>query len=201
MMPRTRILLLAGGAVGPLFFWVIVVVDGLTKPRYSAGRDLISDLARGSHGWVQSANFVLFGICLLAFAGGLFLSLSRGWASRLGTALVGVAGVGLILAGIFSIGDGPIHSLASLVTFVALIVACFVFAWHFRYEAGWHGYRWFSLGMGILAVVFLAFSFYENQDTSGSQAGLAQRLFVATLWLWIEVIAVRALRSTTRSLP
>jgi hypothetical membrane protein len=200
-MPRTRILLLlAPGVVGPLFFWVVVVVDGLTKPGYSAGRDLISDLARGSHGWVQSANFVLFGICLLAFAWGLFLSLNRDWASSLGTALVGVAGVGLILAGIFSIGDGPIHTLASLATFVALIVACFVLAWRFRFEAEWRGYQWFSLGMGILAVVLLALSFYENQDTSGDQAGLFQRLFVASLWLWIEVIAVRALRSAFRTL-
>jgi hypothetical protein len=66
----TRILL-ACGLIGPLFFIMVVLVEGAIRPGYSPWRHAGSLLAYGERGWVQTANSFIIGSCLLCFALGL----------------------------------------------------------------------------------------------------------------------------------
>jgi len=50
---------------------VVFLVEGVVHPEYNAWRDYVSDLSLGRQGWVQMANFVVFGLLMLAFAVGL----------------------------------------------------------------------------------------------------------------------------------
>ena len=51
--------LLYAGIVGPLLFIVIFLLEGLTRPGYSAWRHYVSQLATGDGGWMQVANFLV----------------------------------------------------------------------------------------------------------------------------------------------
>lgn len=48
---------LYAGVVGPLLFIAVFLVEGATRPGYSAWRMYVSQLATGPGGWVQVVNF------------------------------------------------------------------------------------------------------------------------------------------------
>src|SRR5437899_13087486 len=64
-------LLIAGGAIGPLLFIIVLLIEGATRPGYSAWHNYGSSLSLGPGGWVQQVNFVVFGVLMLCFAIGL----------------------------------------------------------------------------------------------------------------------------------
>jgi len=48
--------LVAAGLVGPLFFFTVVIVEGATRPEYTAWHDVVSTLALGPGGWILTAG-------------------------------------------------------------------------------------------------------------------------------------------------
>ena len=68
----TRRLALAG-VLGPPLFVVVFLVDGLIKPGYDPVTRVVSEASIGDLGWVQIANFLVFGATMLAFSLGLWL--------------------------------------------------------------------------------------------------------------------------------
>jgi len=61
---RLTLLLLAGGVIGPPLFIVVFLIEGATRPGYSAWRNYVSDLALSNQGWEQVANFLSVACCL-----------------------------------------------------------------------------------------------------------------------------------------
>jgi hypothetical membrane protein len=137
-------LLLAGGAIGPLLFIVVFLIEGATRPGYSVWQDAVSALSLGQDGWMQITNFIVCGALVFGFAIGLRRVLHTGRGSTWGPILLGIVGLAMIGAGIFvtdpGLGypyeastitltvHGTIHSLISLCAFIALPAACFVLA-------------------------------------------------------------------------
>jgi hypothetical membrane protein len=211
MQKRGTTLLLTGGAIGPVLFWLVVIVDGFTEPGYDARKAFISELALGDHGWVQSANFVVVGLLMLAFAVGLRQFFSTGRASVFGPILVGTFGLGLVASGTFTTdptnypagadtttvtAHGMVHSIAFLIIIVSVIAGFFVFARRFRQEPAWQGYGLYSVITGVLVPALLAV-FIVWGGPGQPFLGLIQRALVAVFFAWFEVIALRALRLTT----
>ena len=185
-------LLLWAGIAGPPLFVLVFLVDGFIHPRYNAVSDLVSELSRGELGWLQIANFLILGVAMLAFAGGIRWGVERGVGSGAGSVLFALIGAGLIVAGLF-VGDahgngaktlsGGIHDLASLPVFGGVAIGCFVFAGRYL---GWM--RRYSVATGLL---FLALIFAtvvgENLLNIG---GVLQRVTLVVGWAWITVLAV-----------
>lgn len=209
---RTRVLL-AAGAIGPVLFWLVVIVDGFTKPGYDARKHFISDLALGADGWVQSTNFIVVGLLMLAFAVGLRQLFSTGRASVFGPVLVGLFGLGVVTSGIFRTDPtnypagadttvtarGTVHGIAFMLVILSVIAGCLVFARRFHREPEWHGYGLYSVITAIL-VLALSVAFGALGKPGHSFAGLLQRILVAVFFIWFEVIALRALRLSTGQL-
>ena len=142
-MKRTR--LACGIVAGPLFI-AASLSQAFTRRGFDLARHPISLLSLGSPGWVQIANFVVCGILYVIGAVGLRIELRSGRGSTWGPLLVGITGVGLIIAGLFTADPGagfppgaPIgapsmswhgasHEVGFLLTFVGAIAACGVFA-------------------------------------------------------------------------
>ncbi len=205
--PAARVLLSAG-LIGPPLFCAVFLVEGAIHPAYSAWRDTVSLLSRGSQGWVQIANFLVFGALMIAFAFGLRARLRPGRAGTWGPALFGVFGVSLLLAGVFvsdPAGGGPIvitghglaqtgsqatsaggvvHNLSALVGFGSLTASTFVLARRFRVE-GRHRLAGYSRVSGV----WIAALFLLATQGPGGWPGLVQRASIAVGWLWITVIA------------
>jgi hypothetical protein len=201
-------LLLTLGVVGPPLFLVVALIEGATREAYDAVRLPISLLALGDFGWMQVANFVVFGALEIAFAVGLARS-SVGAAarSRTGPILIGIFGAGVIAAGLFvadpggayppgaavSSGSGTLHDLATLVLFGALIAAAAVFARSFA-GASRVAWAWYSaLTAALVTAGFLAtFAAFNGVGPLAGVGGLVQRVTVFVGWLWLTLLAVDA---------
>jgi hypothetical protein len=142
----TRGLLVCGAVAGPLFI-TVVVAQALTRTGFDLTRDAASLLDDGPRGWIQSANFIVAGLLLIAAAAGLRRSLRTGpghtWIPR----LITIAGIGMAGGGVFhpdpsggfppgtpasasavASWHGVAHMLCGSAAFLALIAVCFVLA-------------------------------------------------------------------------
>jgi hypothetical membrane protein len=168
------------GLIGPIVFSITYLVLGATLPGYDNLRQPISDLELGSYGWMQSLNFIVFGVFSTFFAVGLRMELMRGLgAIWLPTLQVCIA-VGLMVSGIFI--HNPLHTLGSMVSFLSLILSFFLFARRFEGDNRWKGWSLFSIICGILMIIFLAL-FGSARDHHG-HSGLFERMvvFIRTIW-------------------
>jgi hypothetical membrane protein len=202
----TRALLTCGVVAGPL--WVgVVVVQMLIRPGFDIRRHAVSALSLGDLGWLQQTNFVVAGLLVVAGAVGLRRALRGGRAGTWGALLVGVYGLGLIAAGIFSTDPvngfppgtttsaqlsvhGTLHLLVSSIAFLALIVAsAIVFARRFA-GLGRRGWAAYSVATGAYFLV----TWIGLAATGGTYAAvsIAFALAVALAWTWLSVVSARA---------
>jgi hypothetical membrane protein len=201
-------LLLTFGALGPLLFIVVFLVEGATRPGYSAWRHFVSSLSLGQQGWVQIANFLVCGALVVAFAIGLRQVLYPGAASTWGPILLGIFGLCLIGAGIFVTDPllgyppgvtstptlhGALHMLLSLIAFIALPAACLVLARRFAGDPVWRGWAAYSIATAILVTVFFIAADVAANAGPNAPAGLFQRLSIIIGWGWIALVALRPL--------
>jgi hypothetical membrane protein len=206
-------LVIYGVIIGPLFV-IAFLVQGALRPDYDPLRHSISTLALGSEfGWVQSLNFIVAGLLMLAFAVSVRQVLRLEMRSIWGPLLIGLWGVGLIGAGIFvtdpDIGyppgtpypiqvsmHGALHNLSAGLGFPALVAACLVFARWFavRRERGWAFYSAVS-GVVLLITVILASYGFRHPEGLGSFGGLFQRIAVICGWGWLAALAIRLLKN------
>jgi len=206
-------LLIAGGAVGPLLFMVVLLIEGATRPGYSAWHNYGSSLSLSDQGWMQITNFLICGLLVLGFAVGLRQVFRTGRGSVWGPVLLGIFGLAMIVAGLFvtdpSLGyppgthssgpqtiHGMIHGLAGLVVFSSLTFACFVMARRFAGDANWKGWALYSIVTGVLVLgSFIASTTVSALDESGvlpgSPTGLLQRIGIIAGWSWIAFLAIR----------
>jgi hypothetical membrane protein len=206
--------LLYAGVVGPILFIVVFLVEGATRPGYSAWRHYVSQLATGDGGWVQVVNFLVCGVLVLLFAIGLRLSIRGTRGSIGGPVFLALFAIALLVAGIFTTDPalgypvgaayvhtmhGMLHGLAGLAAFTTLPAAAFVMAWHFSAEK--RDRRWvvYSLTVGVLMIgLFIAFTTVSTMDAVGTwpnaPTGFLQRIAIIAGWTWIAMVAWRYIR-------
>ncbi|WP_156758637.1 DUF998 domain-containing protein [Actinokineospora pegani] len=136
---------LAGLAAAAPLWAGVSLAQAATREGFDLTRHPLSQLATGSLGWLQVANFVAAGALMAFGAVGLRAAVGSRWTAR----LVLVAGLGFVAAGLlpmdpgngFPVGAGAPtamswhsvgHMAAGSVSFLALAAACLVLARHFR---------------------------------------------------------------------
>jgi hypothetical protein len=213
---RANRLLLACGVIGPPLFVIVFLIEGATRPGYSAWRHYVSQLSLGEGGWMQIANFLVCGLLSLGFALGLRRTLQGGTSATWGPLLLAVFGLGLIVAGIFvtdpALGyppgapprppglvthatlHGRVHGLAGLVVFSSVAAACFVLARRFAGDPAWKGWVPYSIVTGVLVAVFFVASL-AVAPLPAAPSGLLQRVAIVAGWGWITLLAARLLGS------
>lgn len=211
----TRVLL-AGGVIGPALFVVVLLIEGATRPGYSAIHNYGSSLGTGPGGWMQIVNFIVCGVLVVGYAVGLRRVWRSGKASVAGPILVGIFGLALISAGVFvtdgSLGyppgthasgpqtlHGTIHGVSGLIAFTTLAAAGFVLAGRFAGNPLWKGWALYSIVTGIVvALSFISSTTTSALDEAGvmpnSPTGLLQRIGIVAGWGWLSLLAFRLLR-------
>ena len=135
-------LLLTCGVVGAVLFVITFLIDGATRPGYRPLYHPVSALALGSRGWVQTSNFAVTGVLMIAAAAGIREALDV----TFGPALLALFGVGLVVSGAFTMdpmrgyppGTDPgtptalsrrhkIHDVFGFVVFASLAAAAIAF--------------------------------------------------------------------------
>ena len=94
----TRALLRCGVAAGP-FYLAVGLAQALVRDGFDFARHPLSVLANGPGGWVQTANFLLSGLMVIAAAVGIWRVLKP--KARATTWLLGGYGAAMIMAAIF----------------------------------------------------------------------------------------------------
>jgi hypothetical protein len=210
----TRRLLYCGLAAGPVFVTAFLV-EGASREGYRPSRHPVSSLALGPRGWVQAANFTVTGTLVLAGAAGLWRAHDPALSTRVGQALIGAAGVGLIGAAVFATDPvsgyppgtpdallqpsrtGIVHNLAAVPVFVGLPAAAFTCSWRsFRIGQPGFGLYCAATATTMLATTALAGAGFNQSPRLVNLAGLCQRASIVTGFGWVAALAARALRRT-----
>ena len=219
----TEFLLLCG-VIGPLLFIVVLLIEGATRPGYSALRNYGSDLELSNQGWEQIANFIVCGLLCIAFAVGLRRIWRTGRASVWGPLLIGLFGLGLVAAGVFVTdpgrgyppgaplkGDpttwhGYVHGINGAVLFnLVLPAACFVLARRFTADPqnrSWATYSWIT-GALLLLIVVLSTVSAPIAENGGFPLplGLIQRAQIIVGWVWLALVALHLWRQERKAMP
>jgi Protein of unknown function (DUF998) len=216
MSGRTLRRLADAGVIGPIVFGVMITILTFFEydfmiglgwdPVYSSAVPWPSALALGPYGYFQVANFVFFGVCLISFGLGLLRGvMASGRGSRIGPALVIMAGIAMVLlgfradprtSGLPQTWHGWIHALAFFVVAFAILAAYFVLWRRLKRDPLWSGYGSYTLISGVLCTILLFMSF-TDLIIPGQ---VAFYLFLVVMLAWIEVIAIR-LRSIAMGVP
>jgi hypothetical protein len=199
----TRALLWLGVIAGP-FYLTVGVVQGLVRPGFSFARHPLSVLANGPGGWVQSANFVLSGVMVIAAAVGFGRVLGR--RSRAVTWPLAGFGLAMLVASVFHADPvdgfppgtplgppttispmGLTHFASGALGFVCLAVSCFCAAWMMR-RRGAASLAAVSLFGGLSIVV----GFFGGAAVPIGTWGIWYAVVVG--WAWLAILSLRLRR-------
>jgi hypothetical membrane protein len=192
--------LLAWGAVAGPFYVVVSLAQALTRDGFDLSRHPWSLLENGSLGWIQSANFVLTGAMVAAFAVGLARTGVGRWAPR----LLALYGAGLAAAGVFTADPmagfpvgaaqtptwhGALHLAAGGIGFLGMVAACLVLGRRFAAA----GRRGWALASRVTGVAFLAA--FAGITTGSTAATLPFVAGVVLSFGWLSALAVDTYRN------
>jgi len=200
------------GIIGPPLFVAVFTLEGWLRPDYDPLRMYVSALSLGERGWVQIANFIVFGLLLLLFTRGVATAFRSGNASRSGLAILAIIATGYLISGPFVMDPdgipaqqmtlhGLLHAIAGAIVFSLMPASFFIFLRRFREDPNWQPIQGWTLLLGMvcaLAVVTLSvFSKPPDLKNSFDQwFGLIQRMAIMPFMLWILIFALRLKRVT-----
>lgn len=152
-MNRTARAGAVAGALAPLLFLAMTVAVSWLEEAFmeQRGWPWPSGLARAPHGWLQIANFLLFGLLLLAFAIAVNRAARNTW-MRVAAGLFALSGIGALLlafkedpSGAEVTWHGSLHYGGYLLA-VGSVVLGYVFFWlGVRGDPAWSRTRLYSL--------------------------------------------------------
>jgi hypothetical membrane protein len=186
--------------VGILYFFAAVTTAEALRPMYDPVNRTISELAVGRYGGIQISAFVALGLSLVALPAGLWQRVRRTNLSRLGIALIAVAGVASFIAAAFptdlrgvavATAAGEVHGITAGVGYGCLVAAMALLSLHFHRDHAWRPFRRLSAALTVAGVAALL-AMAVGGD--GSLAGLLQRLMVVPLLSWVLLCGLRAMR-------
>src|SRR5262245_20835016 len=200
----TRSLLGYGVLVGP-FYLTVGLIQAFIREGFDVARHPLSLLANGSGGWIQTANFILSGLMVIAAAVGFKRVL--GPKSFAVSASLGAFGTSMIVAAVFRADpmDGfPVgtplgpptsistmgfaHFIAGALGFISLAVSCFFAARAMSYRKAQPMARLSGLaGLAILLGFFGGF--FIPVGTLGIWFA------VVVGWAWLAVLSLHLYRA------
>ncbi len=205
------------GIIGPLFFILVFAVEGWLRPDYNSFAMFVSELSLGSRGWVQIANFLIFGISLLTFTRVVVIEFREGKASKAGPALFAAVAVCCLLSGIFVTDPstifagqkslhGILHGIFGAAIFLLMPITCFVFLRRFWNDPKWQSLKVWTLVAAVLitvAVIFLILGTKLSVTHSifSQWLGFIQRASIIPYMVWISSFAGALHKKLTPATP
>lgn len=204
---RVMRLFVLTGALGSALSVLVITIDGLLRPGYSAISGYISDLGDRPRGWLLNKDLIVTGLLIMLFAIGLHGTMGNAVGRKsvnLVTALFVLAGAGIANDGVFTEYKAlELHLLGFYTAFGALTMVFFLVGvrllrLHDDRRAQWRRYGWYSLLTGLV-VLLLTIAYVVLPTYATDFAGLIERMIVGAAFGWQVVTAVRLLRPRTRT--
>jgi hypothetical protein len=194
------------GVLAPLVFILAVLAAGAMQPGYDQLKNFVSEL--GATGAPAAAiinfgGFLVYGMLMMAFAWAVHRGMRAddgGWLGPTVLALYGLAYVGVALApcdpGCQAAAPSLHHRLHLLLGEVVLLTA--VLSPFILYSRMVKDPEWQSLATPTLLLPSIAWVVLQASGL-GVAGAIRQRLWLLLLFIWIELIALRLLRSRAGS--
>jgi hypothetical protein len=182
--------LLTCGLIGPLIFLVVYFTFGQVSPDFDMLRQPIGRLELVDYGWIQSANFIVFGLFTCAFAIGLRIELHRGFGVTLIPLFHILTALGMIALGLFI--HEPVHTYASIFLTVSLFATFMLFAFRFAHDPRWKGWAFYSR-LCALAIILLSVSYWYAHHIDSPYSGIFEHLLIITRLVWMTVFILKLL--------
>src|SRR5262245_5375384 len=192
LSPRSDgMLALAGAGI----FGAIVLCLHFLENEFKPCCRFISEYVLGDWGWLMNLGFIALGGAFLAIAHGLRGSLSPGPRVTASIRLLYASAVTVLLSAFLnsdSIADeeagrtswhGMLHDLFGFIGFGCSVLATFFLRGVFARDAQWHRFAPHALLFAITISGMLVLTVFAPLDSFG----IAQRVFVAVVLLWIEI--------------
>jgi uncharacterized protein DUF998 len=196
----TRRLLGCGVLAGP-FYLAVGLGQAFVRDGFDFARHPLSVLANGPGGWIQTVNFVVTGLMVIAAAVGIRRTL--GPTSRALSVFLGVFGASMIAAAVFPadpmdgfpIGTpngpptsistrGALHFAAGGLGFVSLAVSCFFAARTVSRSSARSLSR-----LSVLSGVIILLGFFGGMAIPNSSPVLGIWIAVVVGWAWLAVMS------------
>lgn len=197
------------GIVGPVLWWLLIIINGALTPGYSHLSDFISTLGAvgAPYASIQTINFAVLGGSILAVSLGIHSWFDTRRRPQVGTVLMGAFGVGVILAGVFP--ENPtapestvniLHNLVSTFAFVTGIVGISLISRRIGTDDRWPSYP-YELTWTVVVVLVTFVVFMYSVFTESAYVGFTQRVFIGVMTLWVMVQSYRLYRLGGASAP
>ena len=202
---RTKALLRCGMLAGP-FYLAVALIQIRLREGFDVARHPLSVLALGPGGWIQTANFVITGLMVIAAAVGFGRALA--WKPRALTWFLAGFGLCMIVAAIFpsdpmdgfppGTPEGPpasisttglVHFASGALGFAFLAISCFIAA---RAMSRRHvpSFAWLSLLSGLAVVL----GFFGGMVFPFGIWGIW--FAVVEGWAWLAIMSARLSSAT-----
>jgi hypothetical protein len=194
------------GITGPILFGGVFLIEGWLRPGYDPLGQTVSELALGPRGFIQIANFLVFGVLYATFA----LALRRDFRARglspWGPSMLVGIGAALFLSGVF-VADpsvtplsqysthGIVHAVVGIPIFLLMPVILVLVAFGIRRDAHWRPLLVPSIVAAAAVVAVLAIAFANTRPIGEPlypYTGLLQRAHAFSWFAW-TVLAARHL--------
>lgn len=194
------------GIVGPIVWTLIIALLDVLQYDWLIAHNAdplslspVSDNSEGPYGWLMTINFAVYGLLVIAFAVGLHRGVKAGKWSKVGIGFLIAYGTAMLL-GAFPPSSGP--HLAGFFLSLLTLPPAFLFMWRrFRKDPRWHGYDWYSLATGLLALPLFQICGAEGAALQHSDGFYVWYLAVPLAWLVVVALRLRVLfRASTDTL-
>ena len=195
------------GIVGPIIYAIVLTVLGSLWPGYNPISQYMSELGAidAPHAIVMNVlGFQLLGIFMTGYGFGLYRGVSKGWDSKIGVALIVIAGVDMVLVGFFPCDPGCVnvsstgiaHAITAKIASIAMTLGMLVVSLRLRKDSLWRSYWVFTLAIAAVTIFLSPLPMFPILSP---WAGLLQRLGIGLALFWMEVMSIKLLRLPTRS--
>jgi hypothetical membrane protein len=208
-LPLTKVGAVAGLAGPALFTAGFLVHEAVRRGEFDPVAEPVSALEAGASGWIQQANFVLFGLLLALFAVALHRGMAPTPRGALGPALLGLAAFGLLLAAALPLREGASgvaydpggHFIAGVTFFLSSALALLVLSRRMARDARWRSLSTYAVLCGVVAAIgFVVLGRLTMPDGAPFHewAGLLQRALIVLVTFPCFVTLAARLRVVTR---
>lgn len=182
--------LLWSGIAGGVLFSATYFCFGLISPNYYMIHEPISRLQLQPYGWIQSANYIIFGLLICSFAIALRKELVGGFGSTTIPFFYVLTGLGAIVLGLSL--NHQVQFYTRGIVFLSLIMSLLLLTRRFSAAPQWRGWTTYTVLTVLLMIVLCAVLIYSTSH-NGSLTGVFERLIVITRLVWLIFFTTRLL--------
>jgi hypothetical protein len=203
-------------AIASAVYYVLAVLAmHVLQPELEPLNVPMSVYVLGAHGSVMTTTFFVLCAGLLAMGVGLVQALPRTRFTNVAVALTVIASAGFLIAGIFPTDWPPpmrskssqLHGLGGMLAFPAVTIATVLFSLKFRSDGYWK--RVSVAALALSAGNIASFAIFQGliaaaisqgvDDRAPEFLGLAQRLFLTLLLVWMILVGRHLIRAQRRT--